>query len=726
MSNQRHFTVNGNLVLENNVILDGKNAAGNPFGGGIVVNTGAGLSIRGAIIRNCKAGVGAGVYIAGGSSVTMSAGAIQNALATRGSGVFIDNGSFQMSGTAVIEGCTATDTETPQGAGVFLGTGTFEMIGSSQIKNCIAIQINPVGAGKKDVGNGQGGGIFVSNNGTAVIGGGTSTPVISGNIAHAKIDFTQQDTVDWGGLGGGLYSDDGNVTIYPGTVFRDCHASNNGGAVYVTNADFSIKGGTITGCTAANGGGVFIKDKASTITALDISNCDAIYQGGAFAVIGTQVTLGPGVDITQCSAGTPYYTTWWSGKGGGVYVSDGAKLIMQGGSTISNCSAVTTENQYTKYATLFGSGGGIYIDSDGQASLTGVSITDCSADHHGGGIFVKKYENLTTQNISFQGNSAYFYRVPSDNVVSGLYPSCSSAVSISLNPADLENRVYPLNNYDINHFSFAYSYYGNGGVDLALPAPHNVYRGFDEFTGFRTLETAGNATHTVYSNNRLENGNLFEFRKNGSEYGATSNYDIYRPDEQYFFTYGPTQAYDPYPYTPARPTFTEQTIYESDLMAVKQPEMKFFMLYTKNLKIEKKVNAQYDNLTKKFDIDLKIFDLYANSLASLDKSYSFKHGESDTIRMYDSVLISVEENAASAAGYNITYSDGITNSATFIKKPLDSYTQIDVVLTVNNAKVEPVPTGVFGLKGAEIVFAVGLSGVLGLLVIVIYRRRRRL
>lgn len=679
MGGRRHVEVNGTLILESNLILDGKDSSGNPLGGGIEVKAGGNLSMQGAVIRNCKAEVGAGIRVYAGATASMSAGSIQNNVAMWGAGVFIENGSFQMSGKAVIEGGTATGTETPQGGGVLVKAGTFEMTGESQIRNCTAIQGS----------NGQ---------------------------------------------GGGIYSDSGNVTLYSGSTISDSHASNNGGGILAYNTNLNITGGTVTGCTSENGGGLNILGRAAVISALRITSCKAYFEGGGMVVNGVQVTLGAGVNINQCSAGTPYIKNWWSSKGGGIFLTDnsGSQLIMQSGSSITNCTAYATENENIDYSNLYGSGGGIYVDSNAKAQLTGVSITGCHADHHGGGIFVKRYENLTTQDVSYLGNTALFYRTPADSVVAGTYPTCSGALSISVDSEDLEDRWYPLNNYDINHFSYAISYHGNGGIDTALPSSsQDLYRTVEEFTGFRDSETASPVYHTVYANSRSDNGDRFEFQKDGTELGAISNLIHYLPKDSSYYTYGPTPAYDRFSYSPARPTIATDSISAWDLMAPPEgensryPELKYYMLYTKTLTIEKEVIGDYGDQTKLFDIELKVFDYKGDQLDAYSNQYSFKHDDSDTFRIYDDMSMTVEEDTASAVGYDITYFDGTTTTDIFSNVLLDSYDQTDVVITVENTRFEPVPSGIFGGQVGDALFLTGLFGLVILMSSMMYDSRKR-
>lgn len=715
---RRHFLADGTLVLETGVVLDGSNA-GVAFAGGITVNATGQLVINGATITHCKAYQSGAVNMAGSSNMTMSAGKIEYCEAAQGGGVYINsaaaNVGFELSGTATIANCLSAGVPTPQGGGVYVRSGSFWMTGTSEILNCTAS------------GSGQGGGIYITEDGLAEIGNssGTASPKIIGCIAHYAIDFNASPPGGWEGIGGGIYSDGGSLTLYDGMLIKDCHASNNGGGIFTVGAPLTMLGGTIEDCTASNGGGVFAKDFAFNMSGGTIRKCRGYYQGGGIASAGSVVTMKAGAVVDRCTAGLQNIPVYWSCKGGGIFLYDiaGTRLKMENGSTISNCSAYTPLQGLD---TLFGSGGGIYVESNATAELSGANIINCSADHHGGGIFTKDYQNVTTDNqVVFSGNKAAFYRIPGDKVLQGIYP-CSNAQAISLSASELDNRKYPLNNYDINYLSYLVAYYGNGGTDSAL-TPATEYKTYIELTPFKTSETMNNAeVYTVLSNDRSSNGNLFEYTKSGSEFAAFSNYNTYAPHHQYFYTYGPTQAYDPYPYSPARPTQPTSTLNVGDLLhQTNLPKLEFQALWTKNLTIAKEVLGNYGDKTKVFTITLTIRNSYWDVLPELGKTYHFKDGDSDTIRVYDDTRITVEEDGSTAHGYIITYNDGGGSVSALDNKPLTDYTQLNITATVENTRIDPaVPTGISEVVGVGGAVVIGLLGIASQSAYMVHKRRR--
>ena len=123
-------------------------------------------------------------------------------------------------------------------------------------------------------------------------------------------------------------------------------------------------GGVITGGNALQGGGVYVSSGGSmTMNGGTIANCSAKYGGGVAAMAGS-FTMNGGT-ITNCNATTSDYIY----GGGGVYVSKGYSMTMNGG-TIEKCSANT-------------SGGGVF--SSGYFSMSGNAIIrGCSANTVGG------------------------------------------------------------------------------------------------------------------------------------------------------------------------------------------------------------------------------------------------------------------------------------------------------------------------------------------------------
>jgi len=214
IANRRHFTVNGSLILGNNITLSGGVINNRNSSGGVIVNGGGTLTLQnGSIVENIRRTATGGAIIAIGNgtaaatraNVVMRGGIIRNNTAASGSGVELRaNSLFTMSG-GTIQNNQAT------------------------------------GAG--------GGGVLV-NDARAVMRmtGGT----ISHNTVTSLCVFSG---------GGGIRLNHGIVTIDAGTISNNT-ARRQGGGVRVMTGEvgaFTMRGGTVSNNRAqeGDGGGIF-------------------------------------------------------------------------------------------------------------------------------------------------------------------------------------------------------------------------------------------------------------------------------------------------------------------------------------------------------------------------------------------------------------------------------------------------------------------------------------
>ncbi|MCL2402026.1 MAG: InlB B-repeat-containing protein, partial [Oscillospiraceae bacterium] len=199
---QRHFSVAGNLTLQN-VTLSGPGGGTTAIVGGVDVSGGTLTVGVGGTITNCRA--------PGSSS------------ASYGGGVNVSHG-----GSLIVSGGTISNNATSWvGGGVLLtGNSTLTMTSGTI-------------SGNTSVTNG--GGVSIQN-GTATISGGT----ISGNMVTSASS-----------LGGGMSLTAANLTMSGGVITNN--RANNGGGIYVDNSGaINMTGGTISNnVAAANGGGIY-------------------------------------------------------------------------------------------------------------------------------------------------------------------------------------------------------------------------------------------------------------------------------------------------------------------------------------------------------------------------------------------------------------------------------------------------------------------------------------
>ncbi len=209
------------------------------------------------------------------------------------------------------------------------------------------------------------------------------------------------------GNGGGIYSDAGSIFRMADTLsdighFRYNTAQQNGGAVYLLDADFKITAGTFENNEATlNGGGFYITgdDSQVVIEGGEIKNNTAEQKGGGFAVIGGNVNISQATATypTKIESDTAYV------DGGGMYVSGGL-LTIQGGS-ISNNTALQN-------------GGGFYVDVTNTTDITtikGGALVSSNKATNGGGAYVNKGQlviqdaatNINNNTASTSGGGIY-------------------------------------------------------------------------------------------------------------------------------------------------------------------------------------------------------------------------------------------------------------------------------------------------------------------------------
>lgn len=144
------------------------------------------------------------------------------------------------------------------------------------------------------------------------------------------------------GRGGGIYIGNGILVMNDGASICGNTDSNSGGGVDLHFGIFTMNGGTISGNTGSIGGGVRVHAGATfTMSGGEISGNETPWGGGVY-VFGTMTMSGDAL-ITDNTA-----TSDLLGRGGGgVCVSSGAILTMNGGKITGNHATGT-----------FGAGGG--------------------------------------------------------------------------------------------------------------------------------------------------------------------------------------------------------------------------------------------------------------------------------------------------------------------------------------------------------------------------------
>ena len=443
-----NFRLNKGTVTKNGFITAGTAVTGH--GGAIYVSVGSFYVYGGTISDNEARGNGGAVGVFLGDFI-MEAGSITGNKASWGGAVHLSGGTFTMSGTeqtTVISGNTTaveagavfvtyngsdrgkfvmngglitlntnTSTSDQDGAGaVFVFGGDFEMnAGTISYNTCETY----AGAIMVEDGKFTMTGGTISNNTSATYGGGIYVDCGSSGSVVMENGFIQNNTAE---VGGGVYIEKGNFTIYGGQISsneatsgggvyiddgvftmsrgdNDTYGtiSNNivrgdesyGGGLYLNNGTVNMNVGYITGNSAGrHGGGAAIGYGTFNMGADAVisSNISANWAGGVFLKEGT-FNLNGGHIINNITTND---VDKWNGWGAGVYVQNG---------DFNMTSGIISGNVADDY------GGGVYIDTGDFIMHGGTISNNIATDKKGGGVYVKTGRFIMTSGL-VEGNKA--------------------------------------------------------------------------------------------------------------------------------------------------------------------------------------------------------------------------------------------------------------------------------------------------------------------------------
>jgi len=351
---ERHFTVNGTLTLEN-IILD---SVWKEERYEVVIeftyNTDIGEWVT--VFKWVGGYAGGGITVEESGTLVMNKGAvIQNCGASgNGGAVYNDRGTFEMNGGEI-----ANNTTTQRGGGVY-NSGVFTMKGGVIANNTTAD-------------GGIGGGVSNWVGATFTMTGGEifgNTTRYGGGVYNAyDVVFTMDGGEIFGNnaenSGGGVYNSDSVFTMDGGEIFGNT-AFNGGGVYNAYNAEFTMKKGEIRCNTALYGGGVYNQTATFAMTDGKIVDNTARSGGGVQNDGYSRFTMTDG----EISGNTAMSTEYNSG-GGGVYNRESSQFEMKNGAISGN----TAKN-----------GGGVY-NRDGNFTMDGGEISGNIARLVGGGVY---------------------------------------------------------------------------------------------------------------------------------------------------------------------------------------------------------------------------------------------------------------------------------------------------------------------------------------------------
>ncbi|MFZ2656277.1 MAG: DUF4347 domain-containing protein [Victivallales bacterium] len=385
-----NITIDGNIVtpqwtddadgvhlLENNiVILDARDSFRGIYVDSQMNADQTGVILQNMIIQNGRslstdsapaAGNGGGIYVSGISSLEFKTVApsngrpigistVQDSQATYGGGIY-NVGVLTFSGIATSN--TADDSAGSGNGGGIYNAGSLMCTGNNSISGNRAFE--------------HGGGIY--NNGTLdVTGASAANPFfISSNDAT-------------NGSGGGIYSNNGNISLTYATVGylgAGNTAGNNGGGIYIfSNYEQSSPmhfTRTDVGYNTANvdGGGIYLTNGNSTTTA-NVFELEWSYIQGNTATIG---------------------------NGGGISLFNNAGNIAIK-TVFDPASLYNTQSFITGNKTLTGNGAGVYIENCANVTMDFINMSGNIAAANGGAIYVKDSGTVTLTDMEIASNQA--------------------------------------------------------------------------------------------------------------------------------------------------------------------------------------------------------------------------------------------------------------------------------------------------------------------------------
>lgn len=300
--------LSGGYIKDNKVAGSVKNLPYGAYGGGIYNESGADLSLEAGlqITGNTSTQYGAGVASIG--SLTINGAVIsENTGVDAGAGVFssgdtlmkdgsriedniINTGAAEFLESTVASEFAEVDVQSELnlvdaaacGGGVYVQSGTFTMDGGSISNNSVVTRYNTTSGYYAEMGNG--GGVYVANDGTANNGDGTTFIMNGGTISgnSAKASYITGNMM---GHGGGVYvlgGENADKNLKPG-LFRMTgglicgnNASETGDEVFINDAYRLYKERTTEKIEYPGTGIVEVGAEASIIDN-DDSNDDGVY-----------------------------------------------------------------------------------------------------------------------------------------------------------------------------------------------------------------------------------------------------------------------------------------------------------------------------------------------------------------------------------------------------------------------------------------------------------------
>jgi predicted outer membrane repeat protein len=235
------------------------------------------------------------------------------------------------------------------------------------------------------------------------------------------------------GFGGGIYSNDGSLSLLFCTISSNT-AKTDGGGIYVNGGTLDISSSTIASNKAENGGGVWCNVGNLEIGETTITKNSVTHSGGGVLFAGTgNLTLvdslvtsntalvdGGGLHTTTSGAVTVDTTNFISNKatdfGGGIFHTGGTLEItnsnlnmnsaMTGGAVASEGGDLNIDDFGFDKNTAKQDGGAIYYKGTGSLNWSGGNFTSNSAGINGGALWMETLAASNWSDFTMVGNKA--------------------------------------------------------------------------------------------------------------------------------------------------------------------------------------------------------------------------------------------------------------------------------------------------------------------------------
>lgn len=225
---------------------------------------------------------------------------------------------------------------------------------------------------------------WVDISGGSVANGG-AIAVVSGNLDAYQVNVVGGQATHRGGC---VYVGSGNV-VFDYVNLDGCTAA-EGGGVAIDNGRIEFDQSYIRYNTAERGAGVYVSGHGEVRGPfLSVRQNDASELGGGLTIVGPDAKYD--VEHSYLTENTAV-----TGRGGAVYLADGAYLRLTGARIERNRAA---------------EGGSLFVDARSALTLTDAQVTGNVATLQGGGVFVDGGE-FTDVGSSFSGNAVTAVELP--------------------------------------------------------------------------------------------------------------------------------------------------------------------------------------------------------------------------------------------------------------------------------------------------------------------------